>query len=301
MSKKMMLIINPHSGKMQCKNYLFDMVDIFSRDGYEVTVFPTQKRQDATDMVINRANDFDLVACCGGDGTLNEVITGTVRLKNRPIIGYIPSGTTNDLATSLKLPKNMLDAAYNVIEGEPFGFDVGTFNDKYFAYIAAFGAFTDVSYSTSQQIKNYLGHLAYILQGIKQLGEIKSYRLTVEVDGEIIEDDFLFGAVTNSTSVAGLVTLDPGRVKLNDGLFEVLLIKNPKNIFELQQIVSGLLMQNYGSKYITLSHASRVKFTSPIEIPWSLDGEYGGKHQDISINNLQGAVRLMVSRDLISD
>ena len=298
MSKKMLLIMNPFSGKMQCRNYLFDMVDIFSKDDYEVTVCPTKKRFDATELTIKKGNEYDLIACCGGDGTLNEVITGAMSIENAPPIGYIPSGTTNDLATSLKMPKNMVDAALNVVQGVPFLYDIGTFNNQYFAYIAAFGAFTEVSYQTSQQVKNSLGHLAYILEGIRRLTEIKAYHLIIEHDGGTVEGDYIFGSITNSTSVAGLLTLDKEKVRLNDGLFELLLIKSPKNIIELNGIITGLLTQNYDHNYISLFHSSKVKIYSEVEIPWTLDGENGGRHTNVDIVNNPRSVTLMVSEEV---
>ena len=298
MYKKMMLVINPRAGKMQSRNNLFNLINLFYQNGYEVTVYPTQKRSDATRIVMENAHRYDIVTCCGGDGTLNEVISGLMHLPDRPPLGYIPSGTTNDLATSLELNNGMMRAAQAIISGARYFYDIGSFNDRFFTYIAAFGAFTEVSYSTPQQTKNSLGHLAYILEGIRRLPEIRSYRLKIEYDTGVVEDDFVFGAVTNSTSMGGVLKLSPNEVSLNDGLFEIVLIRNPKNLLQLQRIVSGLLMQKYDDKDVFLLHSSKIRVTSLNEIPWTLDGEDGGLHMEVDIENNNKAICFMINNSL---
>lgn len=298
MYKKMMLVINPRAGRMQSRNNLFNLINFFYQNGYEVTVYPTQKRSDATRIVMENAHRYDIVTCCGGDGTLNEVISGLMHLSTRPPLGYIPSGTTNDLATSLELNYGMMKAAQAIISGVQYLYDIGSFNDRFFTYIAAFGAFTDVSYTTPQQTKNSLGHLAYILEGIKRLPEIRSYRLKIEYDGGVVEDDFVFGAVTNSTSMGGILKLSPDAVRLNDGLFEIILIKNPRNLLQLQRIVSGLLMQKYDDGDVMLLHSSKIKITALNEIPWTLDGEDGGLHREVKIINNNKAICFMINNTL---
>jgi YegS/Rv2252/BmrU family lipid kinase len=298
MYKKMMLIINPRAGRMQSRNNLFNIINLFYQNGYEVTVYPTQERSDATRIVMENAHRYDIITCCGGDGTLNEVISGLMHLESRPPLGYIPSGTTNDLATSLELNNGIMKAAQVIVSGTEYLYDIGSFNDRFFTYIAAFGAFTDVSYSTPQQTKNSLGHLAYILEGIKRLPEIRSYRLKIEYDGGVVEDDFVFGAVTNSTSMGGILKLSPDDVRLNDGLFEIILIKNPKNLLQLQRIVSGLLMQKYDDKDVLLLHSTKIRVTALNEIPWTLDGEDGGLHREIQMTNNNKAICFMINNKL---
>jgi YegS/Rv2252/BmrU family lipid kinase len=221
-----------------------------------------------------------------------------MHLESRPPLGYIPSGTTNDLATSLELNNGIMKAAQAIVSGAQYLYDIGSFNDRFFTYIAAFGAFTDVSYSTPQQTKNSLGHLAYILEGIKRLPEIRSYRLKIEYDGGVVEDDFVFGAVTNSTSMGGILKLSPDDVRLNDGLFEIILIKNPKNLLQLQRIVSGLLMQKYDDKDVLLLHSTKIRVTALNEIPWTLDGEDGGLHREIQMTNNNKAICFMINNKL---
>ena len=298
MYKKMMLVINPRAGKMQSRSNLFNLINLFYQNGYEVTVYPTQERSDATRIIIENAFRYDIITCCGGDGTLNEVISGLMHLSNRPPLGYIPSGTTNDLATSLELNNGMMKAAQAIVSGVEYFYDIGSFNDRFFTYIAAFGAFTEVSYSTPQQTKNSLGHLAFILEGIRRLPEIRSYRLKIEYDTGAVEDDFVFGAVTNSTSMGGVLRLRPDEVRLNDGLFEIVLIRNPKNLLQLQRIVSGLLMQKYDDKDVLLLHSSKIRVTSLNEIPWTLDGEDGGLHTEVEIVNNNKAICLMINKSL---
>ena len=288
-----MLIINPHAGKAQAKAALFEAVDILFQGGYEATIFPTQKPKDATAFVQNRAKEYDLVVCCGGDGTFNETVTGLMALENPPPVGYLPAGTTNDLASSLRIPRNLSQAAEGIIEGASFGYDIGRFNDRYFSYIAAFGIFTEVSYATPQTLKNMLGHLAYLLQSMKTLGEVKSRRLRIESDGKVVEGEFLFGAVTNSTSVAGLFTLNPDEVQPDDGLFEALFIRKPQNAIQTQQTINSLLSWNYEGSNIEFFHTSCLTVTSDEEIGWTLDGENGGKHRTVRIENCPQAVRIL--------
>ena len=235
--KKLLFVFNPHSGKGQIRNKLLEIVDIFVKTGYEVQIHPTQEPKDARELVKKRAGKFDLVVCSGGDGTLDEVVSGMMQREKRAAIGYIPAGSTNDFAVSLKLPKNMIEAARTSVLGTPFRCDVGDMNGKFFVYIAAFGLFTDVSYGTPQEWKNILGHAAYLLEGAKSLTSIKSYPMVVECNGELIKGDFIFGMITNSTSVGGFKNMTGTNVELNDGLFEVTLIKKPKNPMELSEIL----------------------------------------------------------------
>lgn len=291
--KKLLFVVNGHSGKGQIKNKLLDIIDIMIKEGYHVQVHTTQEREDATKVVREQAKYYDLVVCSGGDGTLDEAVTGMMQSEVRTPLGYIPAGSTNDFANSLEIPKDMIQAAKTAVLGVPFSCDVGEFNGDYFIYVAAFGIFTDVSYATSQELKNALGHVAYILEGAKRLHTIKSYHMRVEYDGNEIEGDFLLGMITNSTSVGGFKNMTGKDVKLDDGLFEVTLIHKPKNIIELNTIIASLTNLKDETDLIDSFRADSVKFYSEEEIPWTLDGEFGGDHKEVQIKDHCKAVDIM--------
>ena len=293
--KKLLFVVNGHSGKGQIKNKLLDIIDIMIKEGYHVQVHTTQEREDATKVVREQAKYYDLVVCSGGDGTLDEAVTGMMQSEVRTPLGYIPAGSTNDFANSLEIPKDMIQAAKTAVLGVPFSCDVGEFNGDYFIYVAAFGIFTDVSYATSQELKNALGHVAYILEGAKRLHTIKSYHMRVEYDGNEIEGDFLLGMITNSTSVGGFENMTGKDVKLDDGMFEVTLIHKPKNIIELNTIIASLTNLKDETDLIDSFRADSVKFYSEEEIPWTLDGEFGGDHKEVQIKDHCKAVDIMIN------
>ncbi len=293
--KKLLFVVNGHSGKGQIKNKLLDIIDIMIKEGYHVQVHTTQEREDATKVVREQAKYYDLVVCSGGDGTLDEAVTGMMQSEVRTPLGYIPAGSTNDFANSLEIPKDMIQAAKTAVLGVPFSCDVGEFNGDYFIYVAAFGIFTDVSYATSQELKNALGHVAYILEGAKRLHTIKSYHMRVEYDGNEIEGDFLLGMITNSTSVGGFKNMTGKDVKLDDGMFEVTLIHKPKNIIELNTIIASLTNLKEETDLIDSFRADSVKFYSEEEIPWTLDGEFGGDHKEVQIKDHCKAVDIMIN------
>lgn len=296
MGRKLLFIFNPFSGKGQVKNKLFEIIDQFVKSGFEVTAYPTQKSQDAMELVEQRAGEYALVVCSGGDGTLDETVTGMMKRAKKVPIGYIPAGSTNDFANSLDIPKNMEQAARIAVEGQPFPCDIGSFNGDYFVYIAAFGLFTDVSYATSQELKNRIGHIAYILEGVKRLPAVQSYHLQVAWDGQTIEDEFIYGMVTNSTSAGGFKNITGKNVELDDGLFEVTLIRMPKNPIEINEIIASLtnLIDNTDSIYTFKTDHLSIK--SLEEISWTLDGEYGGAHDAVEIQNEKQAVQIMVKK-----
>ena len=293
--KKLLFVVNGHSGKGQIKNKLLDIIDIMIKEGYHVQVHTTQEREDATKVVREQAKYYDLVVCSGGDGTLDEAVTGMMQSEVRTPLGYIPAGSTNDFANSLEIPKDMIQAAKTAVLGVPFSCDVGEFNGDYFIYVAAFGIFTDVSYATSQELKNALGHVAYILEGAKRLHTIKSYHMRVEYDGNEIEGDFLLGMITNSTSVGGFKNMTGKDVKLDDGMFEVTLIHKPKNIIELNTIIASLTNLKDETDLIDSFRADSVKFYSEEVIPWTLDGEFGGDHKEVQIKDHCKAVDIMIN------
>ena len=297
--KKLLFVYNPRAGKEMLKPRLSDVLDIFVKAGYEVTVHPTQAYRDAYYQIKEyEVGKYDLIACSGGDGTIDEVATGMMKRremgKDVVPVGYIPAGTTNDFTKSLHIPRKPLAAADNAVKGVPFPCDIGKFNDSVFVYIAAFGIFTDVSYETDQAVKNVLGHMAYILEGAKRIFNIPSYKIKVEHDGEVIEDEFIFGMVTNSRSVGGFSNMVGKNIVFDDGLFEVTLIKTPKNPIALQEIIAALLIEQVDTKHMYTFKTKKITFDSVEEIPWTLDGEFGGEQDYVEIENVQKAMEIMV-------
>lgn len=297
--KRMLFIYNPNAGKGLLKAKLSDVLDIMVKAGYEVVVYPTQSYKDAYRKVVHMEKDYDMVVCSGGDGTLDEVVTGMMKRdkEDRMPIGYIPTGTTNDFANSLHISRDIMEAADTAVHGKPFACDVGRFNKDVFVYVAAFGLFTDVPYQTDQKLKNALGHAAYVLEGAKRLSNIPSYRIKIEADGREIEDEFMIGMITNSRSVAGFRSIMGKDVKFDDGEFEVMLIKKPKSLIGLQEIITALLVENFDTKHMYTFKAKEIKLKSKEEIPWTLDGEFGGQHEEVHIINKKQALEIMIERE----
>ena len=295
MKKKVLFIVNPKSGKGSIRSKLLDIVDIFVKAEFDLTLYISQSAGDARAKAKEVEGRYELVICSGGDGTLDEVISGMMECEKRSAIGYIPCGSTNDFAHSLKIPTSMTKAAEHIAAWKEFPCDIGRFNDDYFVYIAAFGLFTDVSYETSQDVKNVLGHLAYILEGMKKLTEIKSYPMKVESEEMTVEGNFLFGMVTNSTSVGGFRNITGKHVHLDDGVFEVTLIKTPQNILELNEIIQAVIAgKSENNKYFYQFRSKAVKFISGDPVAWTLDGEFGGYHEVVDVKNVKQALSLLV-------
>ena len=296
--KKLLIIANPCSGKAKIKNDLLKIVQFFSNADYEVTVYPTKSRGDATVKAESlKQDEFDRIVVCGGDGTLNEVITGIMHSGIKCTLGYIPLGTLNEWSSGLKISRNAIKAAEDVVIGAETDLDIGKFDDKYFSYTASFGAFTDASYSAPQEIKNVLGQAAYFFQGIKSLSNIKPIHLKFICDDREIEGDFLFGAVSNSMSVGGIVKFSDSVVKLNDGKFEVLLIKNPTSILQFQSIVDGILRKDLERDGIEFFHAHEVTVTGGADVAWTLDGEYAEGKDAVTLTNMPSAIHLIVPQN----
>ncbi|MFR9192331.1 MAG: diacylglycerol/lipid kinase family protein [Anaerovoracaceae bacterium] len=295
MDKKNLIIMNPFSGKREANKYLTDIIDIFTKGGYMTTILTTTERGDGTVYASRYAGEFDLITCIGGDGTFNEVVAGLLDGGERVPVGYIPAGSTNDFANSLKLSTNILKATEDIVKGRLKTLDIGSFNGRKFSYVASFGAFTQTSYSTPQSVKNMLGHLAYILEGATSLTSIKPQHLKIEANWMPYEDDYIFGAISNSTSLAGILTLDPQYVDMNDGLFELLLVRSPKNPIELAEIVYMLTTQNYESNKITFVNADSFTIYADENMDWSLDGEYQEGCERIEIENLHNAIDIVVN------
>lgn len=293
MDKTLLFIVNPRAGKTKSSAPLFDAVATFGRAGYLVRVMLTQAAGDAARFAAQWGGGYDLVVCAGGDGTLNETLSGLMQLENRPPVGYLPNGSTNDFAASLHLSSDPRLAALDIAGGKPHPLDIGRHNDRYFAYVASFGAFTRSSYSASQAAKNALGHFAYILEGLGDLDSLRPYSCRIEADGEVFEGDFIFGAVCNCTSMGGLVKLDPSRVKMDDGRFELLLLRMPKSALDLQNLITAMTRMQYDYPGVIFRHVQHVTLTTQTHIPWSLDGEYAPSAARVDIENLPGAVSLL--------
>lgn len=291
--KKLLFVMNPYAGMRRANRYLSDIITIFNRADYEVIAYMTAGQGDATRIVEQRARDADLVVCCGGDGTFNETVSGVMHCGMDTPIGYIPAGSTNDFASSLKLPTNILQAAQAIVEGQPCRYDVGKFGDRYFSYVASFGAFTRASYSTPQNVKNALGHTAYVLEGINELSQIRKTHVRLELDGSIVEDDFIFGAISNSTSVGGILTLDPKQVDMRDGKFEILLVRAPVEFGEISECIRAVQRQQYNCSMVTFRSAQRVKILSDPSMDWTLDGEREPGHRTVEVENLHHAIQLI--------
>lgn len=291
--KKLLFIMNPFAGQKKANKVLPEILMLFTEAGYEINMSMTTGPGCATRLAAERGGRADLVVCCGGDGTLNETISGLMTAGLNVPVGYIPSGTTNDFASSLKLSHNPIQAAKDIIEGQPVAFDIGKFADRYFCYVASFGAFTKASYAVPQTVKNALGHTAYVLGGISELSQIRNEHVRMEIDGEVVEDDFLFGAICNSTSVGGILTLPPDRVDMGDGVFEVMLIRAPRNINEIPECILAVQNQTYNCGMITFRPAKSVKITADPLMTWTLDGEKAEGNREFPVENLHHAVQIV--------
>ena len=291
--KKLLFIMNPFAGQKKANKVLPEILMLFTEAGYEINISMTTGPGSATRLAAERGGNVDLVVCCGGDGTLNETISGLQMAGIQVPVGYIPSGTTNDFASSLNLSHNPIQAAKDIIEGEPVAYDIGKFGDRYFSYVASFGAFTKSSYAVPQTVKNALGHTAYILGGISELSQIRNEHIRMEIDGEVVEDDFLFGAICNSTSVGGILTLPSDRVDMRDGIFEVMLIRAARNFNEITECIQAVQNQEYNCGMITFRPARKIKITVDPLMAWTLDGEKADGYQEIEVENLHHAIRIM--------
>ena len=296
--RKLLFLVNPNAGQRRVNKFLGEIIGIFNEGGYEVTVFMTTGPGDGTRIVRDRAKDYDLVVCAGGDGTLNETITGLMEAGADCPIGYIPCGSTNDFAATLKLSMDVVQAARDIMLGAPQEYDLGKWGERYFSYIASFGAFTRVSYATPQNLKNALGHLAYVLSGIQELPQIRSIPMVLELDGERVEGKYIFGAVSNSTSVGGVFTLDPRLVDLRDGKFEVILVRLPRDMNELAACISAIQSGTYDCAAITFRSVSRLTVRQASDVVWTLDGERAEGQEEITIENLHRAIRLVQNREV---
>ena len=297
--KKLLFVVNPKAGKSVIKDDLINILEVFQNGGYEVTVYLTkEKRADNADFIYENAADYDLVVCAGGDGTLDNTVNGIMRLereiKRRIHMGYIPCGSTNDYAKSLKISLNPVEEAENIVKGTICHVDVGKLEKEFFIYVAAFGAFTDVTYTTPQNLKNTLGHAAYIIECLGSLAKLHPYHMKAWFDGEIVEGDFIYGQITNSLSVGGFKNFVSRHMKFSDGLFETVLIRTPQNPLQLQRIVNCLLTEKLDDELIIFRKASKIAIKCKEEVPWTLDGEYGGSYKNTRVYNIRKAISIML-------
>lgn len=290
--KKLLLIINPITAKTTLSPYLIDVIDIFEKGGYDVTVHITKQKGDTKVITETIGSEFDIVVCSGGDGTLNEAVSGILELKDRPKVGYIPAGTTNDFATSWGIPKKPIEAAKSIVSTEPVPTDVSVFCGRPFVYVAAFGAFTEVSYQTPQQLKNSLGRTAYIFEGIKSLATIRPWKLKIEHDNGTVEGEFLYGMISNTRRVGGFELKMKDDISISDGLMEVVLVKKPAHPSEGAKMLGAVLAQDTQSEYITFAHTKNIRFVSDEDLPWTVDGENGGIVKSGDVTILEHAIEL---------
>ena len=300
MQKKLLFFVNPRAGHSEIRGSLMQVIQIFTAGGYEVTVHPTSAPRDLTRQIEKRAADFDLVVCTGGDGTLNEAVSGLMQLPltERPPLGYIPGGTVNDVARTLGLSMDPILAAQDIVTGREFPIDVGAFGEnRWFVYVAAFGLFTGVSYQTPQEDKQVVGRLAYFLHGVKALGEVKPIHPRVEYDAQSQELDDLDGLVCSTTSDGAVLALDSLGISLNDGQSELLLVRDIKNLIDFNNVSTALLKTEFReNENIVSKKVRRVKFLFDSPVDWTLDGEYGGTVKEVEIVTHQTAVNIIVPR-----
>ncbi len=299
--KKLLFLVNPHAGKAAIKTRMLPIIDTFVKAGYLPAVHITQRRGEIEEILPGIAHQYDMVVCSGGDGTINETINGMMNSKDPPVLGYIPAGTTNDFASSIGLPKNMMDAARAAVYGAAVSFDVGCFADRYFAYVAAFGAFTDVTYQTPQEQKNILGKMAYLLEGAARLPTLHSQRIQVEYDDKVVVEDVMLCIITNSSFVAGLPLGKLVDSSMRDGIMEVFLIRSQMNALALAPVINSFLVGEIDEKHVLLMRTKQIKVVSEQLIPWTLDGEFGGEHREVLIHNRPQILRIMVPEDTIGN
>ena len=290
--KRLLFIMNPNAGTRKATKVLADIIGIFNRADYEVLTYMTAGTGDACRIAAEKAPGMDLVVCAGGDGTLNETINGVLESGFDVPVGYIPCGSTNDFGSSLRLPTNPLKAAESIVEGEVVRYDVGKFGQRHFSYVASFGAFTKTSYATPQSVKNALGHVAYLLSSVQELSQIRKTHMRIETEDRIIEDEFIFGAISNSISVGGILTLDPKQVDMRDGKFELLLVRAPRDLIEISDCIRALQSQKYNCAMITFLSTAKLTVHADPSITWSLDGERQEGSEEILVENLKHAIGL---------
>lgn len=300
MGKKILFVVNPHAGRGEIRGKLLEVIELLTQAGHTVTVHPTTGKGDIGALLPEVAQAYDMVLASGGDGTLNEAVAGLMQLPERPVLAYIPAGTVNDTATNLNLSHNIMRAARVAVQGYTMPLDISSFNGLWYVYVAAFGIFTDVAYATPQVQKNLLGRLAYLMQGVRSLSEVRTYHVKVRTAQTEFEDDVIFGMVCSTTSVGGFSPSSrhlKGRISLHDGLSEVVLVKRPKTLAEFSNMAAALLRLDLGAKYFHFLQTDRVEFTFDEQVPWTLDGEFGGSVTRATVINHPSALQICVAEE----
>lgn len=294
MKKRMLFVVNPSSGTMKIKDSLLEICQIFCDNGYDLRLNVTKYITNAITEALDEEIPYDLIICCGGDGTFNSMVSAILPRNDHPSVAYIPSGSTNDFAHSIGLKGTSVQIARQIMAGFPRNLDMGSFNHAYFSYVASFGAFTETSYNTPQSLKNKLGHLAYVLEGVNDLSAIHPCHMKFVSGDTVVEGNYIWGAVCNSTSIGGLIRLNQELVDLNDGLFEVMLIKAPKTVIDLTKIIVSITTQVYDPDVIHFFQASDIYVYPETEVPWTLDGEYAPGSKEIHIQNIHNALQILI-------
>lgn len=296
-NKKMLLVVNPVSGKKMAKQYMMRMINRFDQAGYNVTACCTQINKNAYDIVKNRGREFDIVVCCGGDGTLKETVCGIMELGLDIPVGYLPMGSTNDFAHSMNIPTDVFEAVEAIINGEPKPVDIGKFGDENFIYVAGFGNFTAISYSANQKLKNVLGKNAYYLQAVKEFFRMKPFHARVEADGEFFEGDYFYGEASNSYSIAGMPVLHNMGVEFDDGKHELILVEMFKSPMDILRLANDMVHKTVADNpSVIIRHCDHIKFMFDEPTPFTLDGEFGGEHLEVEAKTLKHAVKIMVQK-----
>ena len=298
--KKLLFILNPQAGQRKANRFMPDMIRLFIEAGYMCEPYVTGAAGEAAQVIARCPHKYDLVVCAGGDGTLNETISGMLAAGMNCPVGYVPCGTTNDYASSIGLSPDVMQATRDILQGKAQTVDVGTFNGRFFVYTATCGAFAKASYNTSQAAKNVLGHAAYVFEGSRDLTAIKPFHMKVRADELMLEDDFVFCSVTNSTSVGGILRLDTQLVALNDGRFEVTMVRNPVNPAQLSSIIVGLTTQSVPNDMIHFFSAKKIRIECGDPVEWTLDGEREAATEDVTMENRHSAFRIMIPRHVSS-
>lgn len=291
--KKLLLIVNTRSGKASIGKYLADMIDYYNSEQYEVVTYIPQYRGHAKEIASQKGGEFDNIICCGGDGTFNEVVSGIMMLDKKPVVGYVPCGSTNDFANTAGIPIDIEEAFKTALTGNKTVIDIGKINERIFTYICAFGIFTNVSYETPQNMKNMLGHLAYVLEGMKQIANIPSYKIRVEYDNGVIDDKFVLGFVANSKKVGGFKIFGDDDIDLDDGLFEVILVKSINNINDVRDFIACFLAAKFDRDLFYVFKTSNIRFISDEDVSWTVDGEYCGSFKEAHIHNSCRSLEIM--------
>ncbi len=287
---KLLMLINARSGMKNSKANLLSVIDIFCRNGYDVSVYVTQKHNDAYEYLMKNRIRYDIVCVFGGDGTMNEVSNALMAKEYKPLLGYFPSGTMNDFGSNFDLGSDMTVIAERICEGNVREFDVGKFNDRYFNYVAAFGAMCDVPFTTKRDAKELLGNIAYILEGISKLPEVKSHKISYTIANRTYKKDVLFGLIYSGNRVAGMELEDKKRSAIDDGYFNVLIVEYVPTIFNAPDLLSTILQQD---RFIHRYRTKKILLEFDDDLIFTLDGEEAKVKNKAEITITNKALRIL--------